>query len=65
MKTPAIQAAPVPSATLSEFIATFAVVLAAILAVIWLASVVHTLAAVRRQSRSRQLPSLQRTGRQG
>jgi tetratricopeptide (TPR) repeat protein len=30
MKTPAIQAAPVPSATLSEFIATFAVVLAAI-----------------------------------
>jgi tetratricopeptide (TPR) repeat protein len=30
MKTPAIQAAPVPSATLSEFIATFAIVLAAI-----------------------------------
>jgi tetratricopeptide (TPR) repeat protein len=30
MKTPAIQAAPVPSATLSEFIATFAVILAAI-----------------------------------
>jgi tetratricopeptide (TPR) repeat protein len=30
MKTPAIQTAPVPSATLSEFIATFAVVLAAI-----------------------------------
>jgi tetratricopeptide (TPR) repeat protein len=30
MKTPAVQAAPVPSATLSEFIATFAVILAAI-----------------------------------
>jgi len=30
MKTPAIQAPPVPSATLSEFIATFAVILAAI-----------------------------------
>jgi tetratricopeptide (TPR) repeat protein len=30
MKTPAIQAAPVPSATLSEFIATFAIILAAI-----------------------------------
>jgi tetratricopeptide (TPR) repeat protein len=30
MKTPAIQAAPVPSATLSEFIATFAVILAAV-----------------------------------
>ncbi|MDQ6742271.1 MAG: hypothetical protein M3Z97_05090 [Candidatus Dormibacteraeota bacterium] len=44
---------------------TDAVVLAAILAVLWLASVVHTLAAVRRQSPSRQLPSLQRTGRQG
>lgn len=30
MKTPAIQAAPVPSATLSDFIATFAIILAAI-----------------------------------